>query len=82
MIPARFGSIERRTGPGGQKRGRNRAARLPGCCTFRADGLGGELCELTVGHGDALSPVLVTLAWLAALLLVFVSLAVRALPWA
>jgi ABC transporter DrrB family efflux protein len=33
---------------------------------------------LTVGHGDALGPALGTLAWLAALLLVFVPLAVRA----
>jgi ABC-2 type transport system permease protein/oleandomycin transport system permease protein len=33
---------------------------------------------LTVGHGDALSPALGTLAWLAGLLLVFVPLSVRA----
>jgi ABC transporter DrrB family efflux protein len=33
---------------------------------------------LTAGHGEALSPVLKTLAWLAVLLLVFVPLAVRA----
>jgi ABC-2 type transport system permease protein/oleandomycin transport system permease protein len=33
---------------------------------------------LTIGHGDALSPTLGTLAWLAGLLLVFVPLAVRA----
>jgi ABC-2 type transport system permease protein/oleandomycin transport system permease protein len=33
---------------------------------------------LTIGHGEALSPVLGTLAWLAGLLLVFVPLAVRA----
>jgi ABC transporter DrrB family efflux protein len=33
---------------------------------------------LTVGHGDATSPALQTLAWLAGLLLVFVPLAVRA----
>jgi ABC transporter DrrB family efflux protein len=33
---------------------------------------------LTIGHGDALPPVLGTLAWLAGLLLVFVPLAVRA----
>jgi ABC-2 type transport system permease protein len=33
---------------------------------------------LTVGYGDALSPTLGTLAWLAGLLLVFVPLAVRA----
>ena len=33
---------------------------------------------LTVGHGDALGSVLGTVAWLAALLLVFVPLAVRA----
>jgi ABC transporter DrrB family efflux protein len=33
---------------------------------------------LTVGHGDALSPALGTLAWLAGLMLVFVPLAVRA----
>ena len=33
---------------------------------------------LTIGHGDALSPALGTLAWLAGLLLVFVPLAVRA----
>jgi ABC transporter DrrB family efflux protein len=33
---------------------------------------------LTIGHGDALSPALGTLAWLAGLLVVFVPLAVRA----
>lgn len=33
---------------------------------------------LTVGHGDALTPALGTLAWLAGLLLLFVPLAVRA----
>jgi ABC-2 type transport system permease protein/oleandomycin transport system permease protein len=33
---------------------------------------------LTIGHGDALGPALGALAWLAALLLVFVPLAVRA----
>jgi ABC-type polysaccharide/polyol phosphate export permease len=33
---------------------------------------------LTIGHGDALGPALGTLAWLAALLLVFVPLTVRA----
>jgi ABC transporter DrrB family efflux protein len=33
---------------------------------------------LTIGHGDALSPALGTVAWLAGLLLVFVPLAVRA----
>jgi ABC-2 type transport system permease protein/oleandomycin transport system permease protein len=33
---------------------------------------------LTVGQGDALSPALGTLAWLAGLLLVFVPLAVHA----
>jgi ABC transporter DrrB family efflux protein len=33
---------------------------------------------LTIGHGDALSPALGTLAWLAGLLIVFVPLAVRA----
>jgi ABC transporter DrrB family efflux protein len=34
--------------------------------------------HLTIGHGDALSPALGTLAWLAGLMLVFVPLAVRA----
>jgi ABC transporter DrrB family efflux protein len=34
--------------------------------------------DLTIGHGHALAPTLGTLAWLAALLLVFVPLAVRA----
>jgi ABC-2 type transport system permease protein len=34
--------------------------------------------DLTIGHGDALGPALGTLAWLAALLLVFVPLSVRA----
>jgi ABC transporter DrrB family efflux protein len=33
---------------------------------------------LTIGHGDALGPVLGTMAWLAGLLLIFVPLAVRA----
>jgi len=33
---------------------------------------------LTVGHGDALAPALGTIAWLAGLLLVFVTLSVRA----
>jgi ABC-type multidrug transport system permease subunit len=33
---------------------------------------------LTVGHGSALAPALGTIAWLAALLLVFVPLSVRA----
>ncbi len=33
---------------------------------------------LTIGHGDALSPILGTVAWLTGLLLVFVPLAVRA----
>jgi ABC transporter DrrB family efflux protein len=34
--------------------------------------------EMTIGHGDALGPALGTLAWLAALLLIFVPLSVRA----
>jgi ABC-type multidrug transport system permease subunit len=34
--------------------------------------------ELTIGRGDATSPALQTLAWMAGLLLVFVPLAVRA----
>ncbi|HXO08723.1 MAG TPA: ABC transporter permease [Solirubrobacteraceae bacterium] len=34
--------------------------------------------DLTIGHGDALHPVLGTLAWLVVLLLVFVPLSVRA----
>jgi hypothetical protein len=34
---------------------------------------------LTIGHGDAVSPALGTLAWCAGLLLVFVPLSVRAL---
>ncbi len=34
--------------------------------------------HLTIGHGDALGPALGTLAWLAALLLIFVPLSVRA----
>ena len=33
---------------------------------------------LTIGHGHALAPALRTLAWLAALLLIFVPLSVRA----
>jgi ABC-type polysaccharide/polyol phosphate export permease len=33
---------------------------------------------LTIGHGQALAPALGTLAWLVALLLVFVPLSVRA----
>jgi ABC-2 type transport system permease protein/oleandomycin transport system permease protein len=33
---------------------------------------------LTIGHGDAMSPALQTLAWLGGLLLVFLPLAVRA----
>lgn len=35
-------------------------------------------CAVTIGHGDALAPALGTLARLAALLLVFVPLSVRA----
>jgi ABC transporter DrrB family efflux protein len=34
--------------------------------------------DLTIGHGNALTPALETLAWLAALLLIFVPLSVRA----
>jgi len=34
---------------------------------------------LMIGHGDALAPALSTLAWLAAVLVVFVPLSVRAL---
>jgi ABC-2 type transport system permease protein len=34
--------------------------------------------DLTIGHGDALAPVLGTAAWFAGLLLVFVPLSVRA----
>ncbi|MEN3283996.1 MAG: type transport system permease protein [Solirubrobacteraceae bacterium] len=46
--------------------------------TLAVDAARAAARAVTIGHGDATSPVLQTLAWLVGLLVVFVPLAVRA----